>query len=161
MTAKGSRAALRIGYQADDLLPLAIRDSREMLEQIFRSRRLGAALWLCLAVVATPALSAEHTFDGVYTGRRTLVKGTAGPLCPVEDHVSVTIHGATLTFTNSALKKFATSFYPSPDGSFGETYQGGDTVNIRGRIIGDVIEAEVTDYGSDPPCEHHWHLTKE
>ena len=103
-----------------------------MLEQIFRSRRLGAALWLCLAVVGTPVLSAEHTFNGDYSGKRVLTKGPAGLECPAEDDVSVTIHGATLTFTNSALKKFATSFYPSPDGSFGETYQGGDTVNIRG-----------------------------
>jgi hypothetical protein len=132
-----------------------------MSEEMSRSRLLVAAFVLCLAVAGISALAAEHTFDGVYTGKRTLVKGTAGPLCPAEDDVSVTIRGATLTFTNSALKKFDMGFYPSPDGSFGETYQGGDTVNIRGRIIGDVIEAEVADYGSDPPCEHHWQLKKE
>jgi hypothetical protein len=143
------------------ILALNQRDSGEMLEEMSRSRRLVAALGLCLAVAGIPALAAEHTFDGVYTGKRTLVKGTAGPLCPADDDVSVTIQGETLTFTNSALKKFAMSFYPGPDGSFGETYQGSDTVNIRGRIIGDVIEAEVTDYGSDPPCEHHWQLKKE
>jgi hypothetical protein len=134
---------------------------RGMSEEMSRSRLLVAAFVLCLAVSEIPAPAAEHTLDGVYTGKRTLVKGTAGPSCPAEDDVSATIHGATLTFTDSELKKFDISFYPSPDGSFGETYQGGDTVNIRGRITGDVIEAEVTDYGSDPPCEHHWQLKKE
>jgi hypothetical protein len=39
--------------------------------------------------------------------------------------------------------------------------EGGDAVNIRGRVVGDVIEADVTDNGADPPCEHHWHLKKE
>jgi len=36
--------------------------------------------------------------------------------CPAEDNASVTIHGATLTFTNGVLKQFAISFYPSQDG---------------------------------------------
>jgi hypothetical protein len=116
-----------------------------------RSRRLAAALGLYLVVAVIPALGAEHTFDGVYTGKRSLIKGTAGPRCPAEDNVSVTIHGATVTFTSSALRQFAIIFYPSQDGSFGETYQGegGETVNIRGRVIGDVIEADVTDYATN------------
>jgi hypothetical protein len=134
-----------------------------VLEEMSRSHRLVAAVLLCLAVAGIPALAAEHTFDGVYSGKRVLTKGTAGPRCPAEDNVSVTIHGATLTFTNSELKQFALSFYPRQDGSFGEIYQGegGTTVNIRGRVIGDVIEADVTNYDSDPPCEHHWSLKKE
>jgi hypothetical protein len=84
-------------------------------------------------------------------------------MCPAEGDVSVTIHGETMSFTDSALKKFAISFYPGQDGSFGEIYQGegGDTVNIRSRVIGNDIEADVTDYATDPPCEHHWHLKKE
>jgi hypothetical protein len=103
-------------------------------------------------VYRDPALGAKHTFDGVYSGKRMLTKGSGGPSCPAEDNVSATIHGATLTFTNSALKQFAVSFYPSQDGSFGEIYQGegGTTVNIRGRIIGDVLEADVINYDSDP-----------
>jgi hypothetical protein len=110
-----------------------------------------------------PCSGAEHTFDGVYTGKRLLTKGTAAPRCSAEDNVSVTIHGATPTFTNSALKQFAIGFCRSQDGSFGETYQGegGDAVNIRGRVMGDVIEADVTDYATDPPCAHHWDLKKE
>jgi hypothetical protein len=55
-------------------------------------------------------------FDGDYSGKRVLTKGSAGPDCPAEDDVSVTIHGGTLTFTNSALKKFTQPFYPGPDG---------------------------------------------
>jgi hypothetical protein len=58
---------------------------------------------ICLLV--GPALSAEpeHKYDGVYTGKRSLTKGTASITCPAEDDVSVTIQGETLTFTNSAL----------------------------------------------------------
>jgi hypothetical protein len=109
-----------------------------------------------LAVVG-PALRAENEFDGVYTGKRVLTKGS-GPTCPTEEDVSVTIHGATLTFTNSALRNFAMGFVPHPDGSFGEIYTdiGGASVLIRGRIVGDVLDADV----SDGPCEHHWHLTR-
>jgi hypothetical protein len=87
-----------------------------------------------------------------------LTKGS-GPNCPAEDDVSVTIYGETLSFTNSALGNFAMGFNPRQDGSFHSTYTGeGDaTVDIRGRVIGDVIEADVT----NPPCEHHWNLKKE
>ena len=130
-----------------------------MWEKTFSSRRLASALGLCLAVAGSPALGAEHTFDGDYSGKRVLTKGSAGSDCPAEDDVSVTIHGETLTFTNSALKKFGIAFYPRQDGSFGSTYtdKGGDVVLIRGRIVGDVIDADVT----NPPCEHHWHLKKQ
>lgn len=130
-----------------------------MLGQISRLRRLAVASGLSLAVAATPALGAEHGFDGVYSGKRVLTKGDAGPTCPAEDGVSVTIHGDTLTFTNSALKKFTQPFYPGQDGLFGETYtdEGGAIVRYHGRIVGDVIDADV----SNPPCEYHWHLKKE
>ena len=52
-------------------------------------------------------------------------------------------------------------FYPEPDGSFGQTYtdEGGDIVHYHGRIIGDVMDADVTN--NNPPCEYHWHLKKE
>ena len=111
-----------------------------------------------ICLIAGLALSAEYAFDGVYSGKRVLTKGSATPECPAEDDVSVTIHGETLTFTNSALKKFAEPFYPSPNGSFGQTYtdKGGNVVRYHGRIIGDVIDADVT----NPPCEYHWHLKK-
>jgi hypothetical protein len=111
-----------------------------------------------IGLAAGPALGAEHRFDGAYSGKRSLVKGS-GPTCPVEESVSVTIHGETLTFTNSILKKFTIAFYPNRDGSFGQIYvdEGGHTVNIKGRVTGDVIEADVT----NPPCEHHWHMQKE
>jgi hypothetical protein len=130
-----------------------------MLEQIFRSHRLAAALGLCLAVAGIPALAAEHAFDGVYSGKRVLTKGTASATCPAEDDVSVTIHGETLTFTNSALKNFTQPFYPRPDGSFGETYTdaGGAVVHYHGHVAGDVMDVDV----ENPPCEYHWHLEKE
>jgi hypothetical protein len=61
-----------------------------------------------ICFVAGQALSAEpeHKYDGVYTGKRSLAKGAASTTCPAEDEVSVTITGETLTFTNSALKKY-------------------------------------------------------
>ena len=125
-----------------------------------RSRRLAAA-WLCLAVAGSPALSAEHTFDGIYSGQRVLTKGSPGPRCPAKEDVSVTIHGETLTFTNSALKNFLQLFDPGKDGSFGETYTdaGGAAVHYHGRIVGGVMDVDVD--ATDPPCGHHWHLKKE
>ena len=92
-----------------------------------------------------------------------LTKGPAGSNCPAEDEVSVTIHGETLTFTDSALKKFTQGFFPAPDGSFGSTYtgEGGSTVHDHGRIVGDVIDADAEDDGEIPPCEYHWHLKKQ
>jgi hypothetical protein len=123
-----------------------------------RSRRIATALGLCLAVAGIPALGVEHKFDGVYTGSKLLTKGSS-PSCSVEQNVSVTIHSEILTFTDSNLRNFSLNFYPRQDGSFGDIYvdAGGASVNIRDRVIGDVIEANVT----DPPCEYHWHLKKE
>jgi len=127
-----------------------------MWKQTFSSRCLASALGLCLAVAGSPALGAEHTFDGDYSGQRVLTKGS----CPAAvDDVSVTIHGETLTFTNSALKKYVIGFFARQDGSFDEIHTDvdGDTVHVVGRIVGDVIEADV----NNPPCEYHWHLKKQ
>ena len=102
---------------------------------------VAATSGLCLAVAGISALGAEHNFDGVYTGKRSLTKGSAGADCPAEDNVSVTIHGETLTFTNSALKKFTQPFHPGPDGSFGETYTdaGGAIVNYQISLSGELV----------------------
>ena len=65
-------------------------------------------------LVAGPILSAEpeHKYDGVYTGKRSLTKGMASASCFAEnDDVSVTVTGETLTFTNSALKKYLMLFF--------------------------------------------------
>jgi len=118
----------------------------------------GAALVGSLAVPAALGAEPEHKLDGVYTGKRSLTKGTASTTCPAEDNVSVTIHGDTLTFANGILKNITQAFYPDPDGSFGQTYTdaGGAVVHYHGRIVGDTIEADVP----DPPCEYHWNLKK-
>jgi hypothetical protein len=112
---------------------------------------------ICLAVVAGPVLSADDTFDGAYTGKRVLTK-VLGPQCLAEGDVSVTIHGETLTFTNSALPNFLIAYNPDPDGSFSQVYVdiGGDTVTIQGRVTGGFLDADVT----NAPCEYHWHLKK-
>jgi hypothetical protein len=111
---------------------------------------------ICLTVIA-PALRAESTFDGVYTGKRVLTKGS-GQLCSAEDDVSVSIKGNALTFSNSIVKTYTLGFNPNPDGSFSQiSNSGGNIVEIRGRIVGDSIEADVTGL----TCEHHWHLKKE
>ena len=124
-------------------------------------RRLMLSLisaMICL--VAGSALSAEpeHKYDGVYTGRRSLTKGTASPTCPAEDDVSVTITGKTLTFTDSTLKNYFMPFFPGPDGSFGESHtdQGGGVYHHHGRIIGDGTDVDT----DNPDCQHHWHLKR-
>jgi len=111
---------------------------------------------LCLGVAAV-ALAAGNSFDGEYVGNRVLTKGPT-PQCPAEETVSVTIHDGVLTFTNSALHNYAMAFDLEPDGTFTETHVdvGGDVVDIRGRISGGVLEADV----DNPPCEHHWRLKK-
>ena len=43
--------------------------------------RLAVASGLCLAIAGIPALGAEHKFDGVYIGRRSLTEGSVGPMC--------------------------------------------------------------------------------
>ncbi|MBV8092687.1 MAG: hypothetical protein JO110_05565 [Acetobacteraceae bacterium] len=123
-----------------------------------RRRALSMICGVIFLAAAGPTSGAGKAFDGVYTGKRLLTKGPAES-CPVEEDVSVTIRGDTLTFTNSALRNFAIGFNPHPDGSFNETYVdiGGVNVFIQGRITGDSIDADVT----NAVCEHHWHLKKE
>ena len=118
----------------------------------------GICGMICLAVAGS-ALSAEDTFDGVYTGKRVLAKDTGGPGCPAAEEVSVIIQGKMLSFTNSELKNFVIAFNPHQDGSFLEIYVDpfdDDTVTVQGRIAGGFLDADVT----NPPCEHHWHLKK-
>jgi hypothetical protein len=107
--------------------------------------------------VAGPALGTENRFNGVYIGKTILTKGSV-PRCPADDDVSVTIYGETLKYTDSRLQNFVMGFYPRHDGSFRQShiYEQGDFVNIDGRIVGDFIEADVT----NPSCKHHWHLKK-
>jgi hypothetical protein len=118
---------------------------------------LGLCVMIGLAVM-DPALGAENKFDGVYTGKRVLTKGS-NQRCPTEDDVSVTIRGEALTFTNSRLHNMSIGFEPHPDGSFDEISSTGDegaSVSIQGRIVGDAIEADV----ADSVCEHHWHVVR-
>jgi hypothetical protein len=109
---------------------------------------------MCLAA-AGPVLGVENRLDGVYAGKATVTKGLA---CPADEDVTVRIRGKTLTFTNSRLKNFTIAFYVRQDGSFRQSHvhSQGAYVNIKGRVVGGLIEADVT----DPPCEHHWHLEK-
>ena len=116
--------------------------------------------WICglaLLAIAEPTAGAADPFDGVYTGKRTLTKGPAGN-CPGEEGVSVTISGEVLTFTNSQLQNYPLAFDPHPDGTFIQQHVelGGTVVDIRGRITGRVLDADVT----NPPCEHHWRVER-
>jgi hypothetical protein len=122
-----------------------------------RRLMLSAVCGLIVVTVAEPALDASDTFDGVYVGKRVLTQGS-GPRCSTEADVSVTIHRAKLTFTHSELRDFVVSFDPHQDGSFSQIYTGtgGAAVLIQGRVVGDVLEADVT----NGPCEHHWRLTR-
>ena len=86
---------------------------------------------------------------------------TKGPayLCSPDDKVSVTIRGETLEFTDGDASHLVIAFAPKPDGSFQQTYNDADDekVNIRGRIVGSIIDADVT----DAFCAHRWHLSKQ
>jgi hypothetical protein len=127
----------------------------------YRYRQHRLVVWgICLLIglaVAEPLLSAENAFDGVYTGKRVLTKGPTPQCVPTED-VSAIIKGDTLTLTNSALRDYPLGFDPHPDGSFSliSTGASGAGVLIEGRIVGSMLDADV----SNGPCEHHWHLTK-
>ncbi|MBS0452603.1 MAG: hypothetical protein JSS14_14970 [Proteobacteria bacterium] len=143
----------------------------KMISQWNSKSRPGRSPMLSLAfgmscLVAGSVLSAQpaHKYDGVYYGKRVLTKGTPSRICPAEDDVSVAIEGNLLTFTDSALKKFVEPFQPRPDGSFGEIYiqarGGGATVEYHGRVVGDIIEADVVNYLTYPPCEYRWRLKK-
>ena len=72
---------------------------------------VSAICGLLVVAVAAPALGAAETFDGVYIGKRLLTTGS-GPGCPTEDDVSVTIHGAALTFTDSELRNSSSALIP-------------------------------------------------
>ena len=107
--------------------------------------------------VVDPTWGAEDKFDGAYTGKRVLTKGS-NQTCPAEDDVSVTIRSEALTFTNSRHHNYSMGFEPHPDGSFNEISAGveGGVVSIQGRIVGDAIDADV----DDGVCKHHWHLVR-
>jgi hypothetical protein len=133
----------------------------------YRYKRLPPGCWklmvsgLCVMIglaITEPVLSAGNTFDGVYAGKRVLTKGP-NRACPTEDDVSVTIKGSALQVTTSRLRAHPMGFNAHPDGSFGQISSGGPggyLVFIRGRIRGDVLDADVADRN----CEHHWHLTR-
>jgi hypothetical protein len=110
------------------------------------------------AALAGAASAAGSTFDGVYTGKRSLTKGPS--LCLREDPVSITINERTMTVTNRELKNFVIGFDPKPNGSFEKNYDDlGGSALIKGRVAGGSIDAEVTNYATS--CTHHWHLTKQ
>jgi hypothetical protein len=115
------------------------------------------AVWAALCL-ATAGLALADSFNGTYTGKRVLTKGDPAACAPREDSVSVTIGDGALTFTNSALKNYAIGFDPRPDGSFHQlsVELDGGVVDIRGRIVGNALDADVTNV----PCVHHWHLEK-
>ena len=75
-----------------------------------------AASGICgvMCLVAGLALAADHSLDGTYAGKRVLTKGSAGPTCPAEEDVSVTVHGETLRFANGVLRALLKLFIPLP-----------------------------------------------
>ena len=120
-----------------------------------RPRLLSAVCGaLCLA---TAGLALADSINGTYTGKRVLTKGNPAA-CARDENVSVTIGDGSLRFTNSALKNYIIGFDPRPDGSFVQLSVDieGDAVDMRGRIVGNVLDADVT----NGPCVHHWHLEK-
>ena len=122
----------------------------------FDRRMLVSGILGTVCLAAGPVADASTTFDGVYSGERSLTKGSAQ--CVSHDDVSLIIKGKTATFSDSGFQNYVMSFSPHEDGSFRQisTYRN-HSVIIRGRVIGDVIEADV----ASETCEHHWHLKKQ
>jgi hypothetical protein len=110
-------------------------------------------------VMAGPALAATNSYDGTYSGERSLMSGESR-FCAGQERVSVSITGGTLKLTNSEWRDLPIRFTPSPDGSFGGTLEspGRAVVAVRGVATGTVIDADVLNYGNG--CGHHWHLEK-
>jgi hypothetical protein len=110
-----------------------------------------------LACFGSASPGVAESFDGSYVGERSLTKGDPSA-CVDKDAVSITIHGGTLTFTDSTAKSYTMSFSPNPDGSFDQLSAdiGGTVVNMHGRITGGVLDSDVTSAN----CVHHWHLEK-
>ena len=93
----------------------------------------GVCGMICLAGLGS-ALAAD-TFDGVYTGRRAVEKG-AGPRCEGSENY------------RWPPTKRPHELPAAPRRVIQPT--------IKGRIVGDVLDADV----SNEPCAFHWHLTK-
>jgi hypothetical protein len=113
---------------------------------------------IALVALAAPAVSAQESNDGTYSGERVLTQGSPGSCVPKEP-VSVTIRGEDLTFTNSRVKGYTIDFSPRPDGTFVQLSAdvSGEVVDIRGHIANGVLEVDVT----SASCSHHWHVQKE
>ena len=62
---------------------------------ISQRRLMFSLIFGMICLVGGSALSAksQHKYDGAYSGKRSLTKGTASATCPAEDDVSVTIPG--------------------------------------------------------------------
>ena len=123
-------------------------------------RRGGAVLWICGICLAglEPASAAAGMFDGVYTGEKVVTKGPASR-CSAEADVTVTIKSGTLRFAvGSNRPSIVIRFEPRPDGSFRRLSGSveGSAGIIKGRIVGDVVDADVV----NARCEFHWHVTK-
>jgi hypothetical protein len=128
-----------------------------MRETPMPNRRHALPLTACIAL-AVPALGAENSFDGTYTGERVLTAGDPAA-CVAKDAASATIQGDKLTFTNSAVKDYTIGFSPRADGAFVQLSANisGVVVDIRGQIGAGVLDADVT----SASCAHHWNLEKQ
>jgi hypothetical protein len=123
-------------------------------------RRGGAVLWICGICLAGlgSASAAAGIFDGVYTGERMVTKGPTSR-CSAEADVTITIKSGTVRFAvGSNRSSIVIRFEPRPDGSFHRLSRGidGSAGIVKGRIVGDVVDADVI----NARCEFHWHVTK-
>ena len=119
----------------------------------------STALGICgtIGIVAGPALGDANGFDGVYSGKRVLTKGSAQTCPTAEGDVSITIRGEVLTLTGGTLRNFLMGFDPHPDGSFNEIVAGGGGGFVfKGSVVGDAIEADIV----DRDCAYHWRLKR-
>jgi hypothetical protein len=111
----------------------------------------------CLAITG-PALGAAISYDGTYSGERTLTNGTT-PFYVGQDSVTIIIAGSTLKFTGGEFRERPMRFTPNQNGSFAGSFDyGGHVVDAWGKATGTTVDLDVLDYSNG--CEHHWHVER-
>ena len=132
----------------------------QTLERVRGRLLLSGMCAICLASVclaaSSTAFGAVSSFDGSYSGKSTLTKGSDST-CPTTENISVTVRDGRFTSTDSNVQDVLSGLEIAQDGSFGAIHQGSATWMIRGRISSGVLEA---DFYRSADCVHHWSLKK-
>jgi hypothetical protein len=117
--------------------------------------------WLSALLVLLPATTmAAGSFDGKYSGPRTVLRG-APPTCPAEGNTSWSVTDSRIT-----LPFFATSVSADvgPDGSFQTSFRyqlSGRGVQGNGSLKGQISGVTLTADFETGACQMHYVLKKQ